>query len=119
MEADQTYARGDTWLVDFGPHPEDPEQAWARPALIVSADNLHRPRLRMIVVVPGTSTIRDLPLHIVAEPDVTNGLDRSTAFQVEQVRAVSTARLKERLGRLDAESRHAVDEVLRMVLSLN
>ena len=101
--AELTYVRGDLWNVDFGIHPEDPEQAFIRPAVIVSDDRLHHPRLRLALVVPGTSALRNLPLHVVAEPDSVNGLTTKTAFQFEQVRSVSIARLIERLGRLDAE----------------
>lgn len=119
MPAEPTHARGDLWLVDFGADPEDPEQAFRRPALIVSDDHLHHPNLRLAVVVPGTSTVRGLPLHVVVEPDEENGLDGATALKVEQVRAVSTSRLVERLGRLDAQSRHTVDEILRNVLRLH
>ena len=114
-----THIRGDLWQVDFGAHPEDPEQAFIRPALIVSDDPLHHPNLRMVIVVPGTTTIRRLPLHVSVDPDDDNGLASTTAFQVEQVRAISTARLVERLGRIDAESRHTVDEILRNVLALH
>jgi mRNA interferase MazF len=119
VPAEPTHSRGDVWLVDFGPHPEDPEQAFRRPALTVSDDHLHHPNLRLVIVVPGTTTLRRLPLHVVVEPDHDNGLDQRTAFQVEQVRAVSTTRLIERLGRLDAEARHTVDEILRNVLRLH
>jgi mRNA interferase MazF len=113
-----TYARGDIWKVDLGAEPEDPEQTFLRPAVVVSDDHLHHPKLRLVIVVPGTSVIRRLPLHVTVEPDGGNGLDQVTAFQVEQVRAVSTARLVERLGRLDPTSRHTVDEILRNALGL-
>ena len=119
MRTEPTHARGDIWHVDLGPHPAEPEQAFLRPAVIVSADRLHHPNLRMVVVVPGTSTIRPLPLHVVVEPDAVNGLNRTTAFQVEEVRSISTARLLEHVGRLDAETRHALDEILRNVLDLD
>jgi mRNA-degrading endonuclease toxin of MazEF toxin-antitoxin module len=119
VPAEPTHFRGDVWLVDFGAHPEDPEQAFHRSALIVSDDHLHHPNLRLVIVVPGTTTLRRLPLHVVVEPDDDNGLDRPTAFQVEQVRAISTTRLVERLGRLDAEARHTVDEILRNALHLH
>lgn len=119
MSTDPTFARGDLWSVDFGAHPEDPEQAFRRPALIVSDDLLHHPNLRMVVVVPGTTTMRDLPLHVVVGPDGGNGLAVRTALQVEQVRAISSIRLIERIGRLDAQARHAVDEILRKVLALH
>ncbi len=72
----------------------------------------------MVIVVPGTSTIRKVPLHVVADPGAETGLVVPTAFQAEQVRAVSVARLVERLGRLDSVSRHAIDEILRNALSL-
>ena len=110
--------RGDVWLVDFGADPHDPEQAFLRPAAIVSDDRLHHPNLRMVIVVPGTSTIRRIPLHVTLPPDRSNGLTTETAFQVEQVRAVSTGRLVERLGRLNALGRHAIDEILRHALGL-
>jgi mRNA interferase MazF len=118
MPTDPTFVRGGVWLVDFGVAPEDPEQAFRRPAVIVSDDRLHHPSLYMLIVIHGTSTIRRLPLHVEVPPDDRNGLDQRTAFQVEQVRAVSTTRMSTRLGRLDGVSRHIIDETLRNVLSL-
>lgn len=112
------YLRGDVWLVDFGADPTGPEQAFHRPAVIVSDDQLHHPRLRMVVVIARTTTIRDLPLHLEVSSGHDDGLVEPTAFQVEQIRAVSTLRLVERLGRLDPASRHALDEILRTVLRL-
>jgi len=119
MPTEPTHTRGDVWLVDFGTRAEDPEQAFRRPAVIVSDDHLHHPALQMVIVVPGTTTLRDIPLHVTVEPDPANGLTATTGFQVEQVRSISTARLVERLGRLDAPSRHTVDEILRNALHLH
>lgn len=118
MDSERRLVRGDVWSVDIGLDPEDPEQAFRRPALIVSDDRLHHPNLQMVIVVPGTSTIRSVPLHVVVDPDDNTGLAVPTAFQTEQVRAVSVARLVERLGRLDPVSRHAIDEILRNALGL-
>ena len=72
----------------------------------------------MVIVVPGTSTIRSLPLRVVVESGEDAGLAVWTAFQVEQVRAVTMPRLVVRLGRLDRVGRHAVDEILRNALGL-
>lgn len=99
MTTDFKLLRGDLWIADFGAHPENPEQAFLRPALIVSDDQLHHPKLRIVVVIPGTSTIRSVPLHVIVEPGRDNGLERPTAFQTEQVRAISTTRLVDRIGR--------------------
>jgi len=70
MSTDPTHSRGDIWLVDFGTRPEDPEQALRRPAVIVSDDHLHHPALQMVIVVPGTTSLRDpdIPLHVSVEP---------------------------------------------------
>jgi mRNA interferase MazF len=116
MNAEGRLVRGDVWSVDFGADPEDPEQAFRRPALIIFEGRLHHPNLRMVIVVPGASQIRPAPLHVVAGPDGEAGLLVATAFQVEQVRAVSIGRLVERLGRLDPVSRHSIDEILRNAL---
>jgi mRNA-degrading endonuclease toxin of MazEF toxin-antitoxin module len=61
---------------------------------------------------------QQVPLHVVVEADDDSGLAVPTAFQAEQVRAVSIARLVERPGRLDPESRHAIDEIVRNALGL-
>ena len=90
MTNEKQLLRGDVWLVDFGIDPQDPEQAFLRPAVIVSENRLHHPNLRTVIVVPGTSTIRGIPLHVVLSPDPNNGLSTETAFQVEQVRATSS-----------------------------
>lgn len=110
--------RGEIWLVDLGSDPTDPEQAFMRPAIVVSDDRLHDPRLRMCVVVPGTSNIRRVSLHVVVEPDTGNGLDALTAFQTEQVRALSRDRLQKRLGAAGSLVVAQVDELLRTVLNL-
>jgi mRNA-degrading endonuclease toxin of MazEF toxin-antitoxin module len=47
-----------------------------------------------------------------------NGLEAPTAFQVEQIRAVSASRLLDRRGHIDASARHMLDETLRNALSL-
>ena len=89
MNADRRFVRGDIWSVDFGVDPEDPEQAFRCPAL-----------------------------HVAVEPDDDTGLAVPTAFQAEQVRAVSIVRLVERRGCLDPVSRHAIEEILRNALGL-
>lgn len=117
-KAEEHLARGDVWLIDFGADPTDPEQACLRPAVVVSDHRLHHPNLGMVIVVPGTSVIRGIPLHVVISPDSSNGLTAATAFQPEQVRAVSSRRLTERIGHLDDLSRHEIDEKLRNTLGL-
>lgn len=118
MTVEERLLRGDIWLVDFGTEPRSPEQAHVRPAVIVSENRLHHPNLKMVIVVPGTSTVRGIPLHVVCQPDRANGLSTETAFQIEQVRALSTGRLIHRVGRMDALAIGTIDETLRSALDL-
>lgn len=118
MTDESNILRGDIWLVDFGTDPTDPEQAFHRPAVVVSDDRLHHPNLALAIVVPGTSTVRSVPLHVVVDPDADNGLAMTTAFQVEQVRAVSVRHLLQRLGHLDSPTLYSIDDVLRNALHL-
>lgn len=110
--------RGEVWRVDFGNDPADPEQAFMRPAIVVSDDRLHDPRLAMCIVVPGTTTIRRISLHLVVEADPDSGLDSLTAFQPEQVRSVSVHRLEHRMGQVGPLVVARLDELLRTVLNL-
>ena len=118
MTFEPTRLRGDIWLAGLGNDPADPEQAFIRPVLIVSDKGLHHASFGMVVIVPATSTIRDIALHVIAEPDTENGLTVASAFQTEQVRSISTRRLHARIGRLGVAERHVVDELLRTVLTL-
>ena len=73
MNAEGQFDRGEICLVDFGADPADPEQVFIRPAVIVSDNRLHHPNLGIVIVVPGTSTIRGKPLHVALTPDTGNG----------------------------------------------
>ena len=84
-------------LIAVPPIPRTQSMRSIVRALIVSDDRLHHPNLRMVIVVPGTSTIRPVPLHVVVEPDEDTGLAVPTVFQAEQVRAMSIA-LRNALG---------------------
>jgi len=104
--------------LNRGSKPENPEQAFVRPAVIVSDDRLHHPSLHLVIVVPGTTARRGIPLHIPVDPDAGNELDTTTEFQAEQMPAISTARLITRLGRLDPEHQWALSGVLAGTLAL-
>ena len=106
------------WLVDFGSNPERPEQAFQRPAVIVSDDRLHHPRLRIVIVVPGITTIRRLPLHVVVEPEPSNGSHRTDGVpgRTSPLSQHGQARLTSRVVGRSVE--RVVDDVLRDVLHL-
>jgi mRNA interferase MazF len=87
------------------------EQRGARFAVIIQADELLA--LSTVIVAP---TSRSAPARSF-RPVIQLG-GESTRVLVEQMTAVSTQRLGDSAGRLDAQELRAVDEALAVVLGL-
>ena len=105
----------DVWSVDFGAaHPRQP--ADRRPAIVVGPPGTFGTRFPYVILVPLTTTRRDLPIHVEIEPTRENGLDGTSYAQCELLRSVNTERLLHRLGTIDPETARAVDRVLRTLL---
>lgn len=77
--------RGQIWFVSL---PTDPPGKSSRPVLIVSTDgrNAH-PRAETVLVVPFSTTLTDLPVHIRLQPGET-GLQATSELQPENVSVV-------------------------------
>ena len=94
------------------------EQGGFRPVVIIQNDlgNLHAPT---VIVAPITSNPSKpaLPTHAPI-PSGDGGLNRTSTALCEQVRTLEKSRLKRRLGRLSAQSLHAVDCALRASLDI-
>ncbi len=77
------------------------EQAGRRPVLVVSEDLFNRGPAGLVIVLPMTSTLRNVPSHVPVDPPE-GGLKHRTAILCEGVRSVSVERLTTRWGRWDA-----------------
>jgi mRNA interferase MazF len=104
------------WLVDFG-DPVGREQAGRRPALIVSADRLNEGAAGVVIVVPLTTTRRDLPTHVEIDPEASD-LDAVRYAKCEDVKSISEQRLVARLGSAPVDALFGVERVLRYLLDL-
>ncbi len=69
------------------------------------------------VVVPTTTSRRDLPLHVEIEPGE-SGLDETSYARCEDVRSVSVERMVHRLGTAPPEVVHEMNRALRYILEL-
>ncbi|MGL5818789.1 MAG: type II toxin-antitoxin system PemK/MazF family toxin [Phycicoccus sp.] len=103
--------RGDVHLCDFG-DPIGHEPAFRRPAVVISAPELSR--FGLPVVLPVTRTKRDYPTHV----ELDGVLPVTCYVQCEQIRAVAGERLLTRVGALDPVSLIQVETILRRVLML-
>lgn len=103
------------WLVDFGdPFPGEPSSR--RPAVVVGPPDLFGATFPYRIVLPLTTTRRELPIHVEVEPSPTSGLVETSYVQCELVRSVSTRRLVHRIGVIGPAEATQVGTVLQTLI---
>jgi mRNA interferase MazF len=108
--------RGEIWLADLRPI-RGREQGGRRPVLVLSVDFFNAGLADLVVVLPLTSTQRDIPLHVkVSKGD--GGTRNDSAILCEAIRSVSKHRLISRWGMLPLEVMAEVEDRLRILLDL-
>lgn len=108
--------RGEVWLADLNP-TRGREQAGQRPILVFSVDEFNRGPAELVVVVPITSTIRPIPLHVIVQPPE-GGLKVQSRVLTDAIRSISKERLGERWGVVSPETMAAVEDRVRTLLGL-
>ena len=116
MPENSSAARGEIWLADLNP-VRGHEQAGRRPVLVVSVNQFNQSRADLVVIVPLTSTLRTLPLHVVVQPPE-GGLTNRSALLCEAVRSITKDRLLARWGSVSPATMTEVEDRLRVLLGL-
>lgn len=109
-------ARGEIWLADLHP-TRGHEQSGRRPVLVVSEDLFNRGPVGLVVVLPLTSTIRNVPSHVPVSPPE-GGVRSPSAVLCEAIRSISTERLILRWGSVRSQTMAAIEDRLRILLRL-
>jgi len=109
-------ARGDIWLADLNP-VRGHEQAGRRPILVVSVDPFNQSRADLVVIIPITSTLRNIPFHVTIQPPE-GGLTNASAILCEAVRSISKDRLITRWGSVLPTTMATVEDRLRVLMGL-
>lgn len=112
--------RGQVWAVNFEPqtHRQEPGKS-ERPALVIQTDALNKAGHPTTIVIPGTSQNHALspedrfPLRIRIPK--TGDLKHDTDLLIDQIRAVSNARLMFLYCSVAAIHLKKVDEALRLI----
>ena len=103
--------RGDIYYADLSPVVGS-EQGGIRPVLIVQNDvgNKYSPT---IIAAAITSKINKakMPTHIELSANE-YGLNKDSVILLEQIRTIDKRRLKEKIGKLDADMMIRVDKAL-------
>ncbi len=108
--------RGEIWLADLNP-TRGREQAGRRPVLVFSVDEFNQGPAELVVVLPITSTIRPIPLHVIVQPQE-GGLKVQSRILTDAIRSVSKERLAERWGQVSPATMTAVEDRVRTLLGL-
>ena len=109
-------SRGEIWLVNLNP-TAGREQAGTRPALVVSVDLFNHGAAELVVAIPLTSRAKGIPLHVEITPPE-GGLSLKSYAKCEDVRSISTTRLKRKLGKVSSQTIDEVEDRLRILLGL-
>jgi mRNA interferase MazF len=98
------------------------EASKTRPAVLMSnnaanAAAMRSPRATVTVVPVTSNTTRVMPFQVLLPADAT-GLDHDSKAQAEQVRTIAVTRIVRPIGWASAELVAAIDDALRLHLSL-
>lgn len=108
--------RGELWLVAFGAARAG-EPGKHRPAIVVSADELLTGLDdELVVVVPVSSSRSRTPLRPPISPD--EGVDVDSVAVCRGIRALSRARLVQRLGVIETTTMRDIESALAHVLGI-
>jgi mRNA interferase MazF len=90
--------RGEIWLVSLDPSIGAEIQK-TRPAIVLSSDYIGKLPLKLVVPITDWQPSFGTHLwHIQLEPSPTNGLRKTSAADVLQIRSVDTRRFVRKLG---------------------
>lgn len=112
-----TVKRGDIYYADLSPVVGS-EQGGVRPVLIIQNDvgNKYSPT---VIAAAITSRINKakMPTHIELSANE-YGLNKDSVILLEQIRTIDKRRLREKIGRLDEEVMHRVNNALYISFGL-
>jgi mRNA interferase MazF len=112
--------RGEVWAVNFEPQTRRQEPGKKeRPALIFQTDALNMASHPTTIVIPGTSQVEYLPpgdtFPLRVRVQKSGDLDHDTDLLIDQIRAISNARLMFRYCAVPSNLLKKVEEAVRLL----
>lgn len=106
--------RGEIWFASLDPIVGH-EQAGYRPVLIVSPTGYNQGGAGLVTVLPMTTQLRQIGIHLTLHPP---DVDKPCRILTDQIRAISKDRLRRKVGKLENKTMKQVDQYLRRFLQL-
>jgi mRNA interferase MazF len=108
--------RGEVWLADLDPRFGH-EQGGRRPVLVISVDSFNSGLSGLVVVLPLTSRIRTVPLHVPVDPPE-GGLRLPSSILCDAIRSIDQRRLIACWGMVSPGTLATVEDRLRRLQGL-
>lgn len=110
--------RGEIWWAGL-PVPRGSEPGFRRPVVIVQSDPFNRSRIRTVIAAVISSNLRlaDAPGNVALSRRQSR-LARDSVINVSQLITLDRSYLTERIGKVSSSLLVAIDDGLRLVLSL-
>ncbi len=110
--------RGEIWWGELSV-PKGSGPGYRRPVLIVQADQFNKSRISTVVAAVISSNLRlaDAPGNIFLSHRL-SGLPKDSVVNISQLVTLDREFLSDKAGRLSAKHMAAVDDGLRLVLSI-
>lgn len=108
------FHRGDIYLVDFNP-AKGGEMGKLRPAIIMS-DKIDNEILKTVIVIPLSTIIEKDALPYRYTISKRDSLDKESDACINEIRALSKPRVKNRLTTLSVDELEIIQEALCKIL---
>ena len=110
--------RGTVWWAQL-PEPVASEPGFRRPVIIIQSNAFNRSRIRTVIAVVLTSNLHltEAPGNVLV-PATDSGLPKDSVANISRIITMDRTFLTEKCGRLPSRIMKAVDDGIRLVLSL-
>jgi mRNA interferase MazF len=110
--------RGEIWWASL-PSPRGSGPGYRRPVVVVQSDAFNKSRIQTVIVAVITSNVflARAPGNVVL-PRRQSGLPKDSVVNVSQLITLDRSYLTERVGRLRSSQMQALEDGLRLVLSV-
>ena len=110
--------QGEIWQINLDPTVGS-EMKKVRPCIILNSNMVGKLALKVIAPLSDFKEhYRVVPWMVVIEPNVQNGLKKTSAIDLFQVRSLSQTRLVKKIGFVDKEILIACKESLDIVFEM-